>query len=140
MYKNRPNRIEYHYTYLQHIPIRDSYNLYLYVLFFKMGAVISRMLTSDEGSSLALSGKPTFNFKKGGGFRLKNKLRVATQRIQNFVKTGLKTTSWVVWVAGVSVVVLITPIAFQYEKECQLFEMQAQFFQAQQAANVPQLN
>ncbi|CDU19589.1 hypothetical protein YYC_01035 [Plasmodium yoelii 17X] len=140
MYKNQPNCIEYHYTYLQHIPIRDSYNLYLYVLFFKMGGVISRIVSNNEESSLALSGKPTLNFKKNEGFRIKNKLRMAKNRIQNFVKKGMKTTSWVVWVAGVSVVVLITPIAFQYEKECQLFEMQAQFFQAQQAANVPQLN
>lgn len=86
------------------------------------------------------SKKPSLTFKDTTSIKIKNKLTLAKRRLNNFFKTGMKATSWIVWVAGVSVVVLITPVVFQYEKECQLFEMQAQFFQAQQAANVPQLN
>ncbi|SBS84267.1 mitochondrial import receptor subunit TOM22, putative [Plasmodium ovale] len=140
MYKHNTYDNAYYYTYLQHIPIGDSYNIYLFVIYFKMGMVLSKIMTNSEESSMLLSKKTLLNFKKNDTSRIKNKLKLAKNRINNIMKKGFKTTSWVVWVAGVSVVVLITPIAFQYEKECQLFEMQAQFFQAQQAANVPQLN
>ncbi|CRG93015.1 mitochondrial import receptor subunit TOM22, putative [Plasmodium gallinaceum] len=105
-----------------------------------MGFILSKIKRKNEESDILVSKKPTFNFEKKDTVKIKNKLKLAKSRINNFIKKGIKTTSWVVWIAGVSVVVLITPIAFQYEKECQLFEMQAQFFQAQQAANVPQLN
>ncbi|SBT71632.1 mitochondrial import receptor subunit TOM22, putative [Plasmodium malariae] len=134
-----PNHNTYHNTYLQYIPIRDSYNLYLFIIYLKMGMIYSKILKANE-ENLLLSKKPVLNFKRNDTIKIKNKLRLAKNKINNFLKKGIKTTSWVVWIAGVSVVVLITPIAFQYEKECQLFEMQAQFFQAQQAANVPQLN
>ncbi|KJP87494.1 hypothetical protein AK88_02798 [Plasmodium fragile] len=105
-----------------------------------MGMVLSKISTNNEEGQLLLSKNGLLNFQKKDTVRFKQKLRNLKNRINGLLKKGFKTTSWVVWVAGVSVVVLITPIAFQYEKECQLFEMQAQFLQAQQAANVPQLN
>ncbi|KYO02443.1 putative mitochondrial import receptor subunit TOM22 [Plasmodium gaboni] len=105
-----------------------------------MGTALSKIITINEENRLLISNKPIFQLAHKDAVRMRNKLRVAKNRINNFLKKSIKTTSWVVWIAGVSVVVLVTPIAFQYEKECQLFEMQAQFFQAQQAANVPQLN
>ncbi|CAG9474822.1 mitochondrial import receptor subunit TOM22, putative [Plasmodium vivax] len=130
----------YYNTFQQDKPTVDAYSLYLFVIYLKMGMVFSRISTNDEEGRLLLSKNGILNFKKKDTVRFKQKFKILKNRINGFLKKGLKTTSWVVWVAGVSVVVLITPIAFQYEKECQLFEMQAQFLQAQQAANVPQLN
>ncbi|GAW81310.1 mitochondrial import receptor subunit TOM22 [Plasmodium gonderi] len=130
----------YYNTFQQDISLVDSYNLYLFVTYHKMGAILSKIASNNEEGRLLLSKNNLLNFKRKDSIRLKHKLKLLKNRINNIIKKGFKTTSWVVWVAGVSVVVLVTPIAFQYEKECQLFEMQAQFLQAQQAANVPQLN
>ncbi|VWU51735.1 mitochondrial import receptor subunit TOM22, putative [Hepatocystis sp. ex Piliocolobus tephrosceles] len=105
-----------------------------------MGVVYSKIKSFSNESSDVLALKPLAVFKQQDTIRVKHKLKLAKNKLQNILKKGFKTTSWILWVTGVSVVVLVTPIAFQYEKECQLFEMQAQFLQAQQAANVPQLN
>lgn len=105
-----------------------------------MGAFFSKVKKEDGEKQNILPKKPSLTLNENEPSILKNKLRTAKKRLDIFLKKGWTTTSWVVWITGVSLVVLVTPIAFQYEKECQLFEMQAQFFQAQQAANVPQLN
>eukprot|EP00389_Voromonas_pontica_P008364 GDKH01012680.1.p1 GENE.GDKH01012680.1~~GDKH01012680.1.p1 ORF type:complete len:82 (+),score=21.00 GDKH01012680.1:173-418(+) len=52
--------------------------------------------------------------------------------------TGLSfsTASWVssiVWVCATGFIVLGVPVFFQYEKECQMFDMHAQMMQAQQS-------
>lgn len=46
----------------------------------------------------------------------------------------------IAWTGVTSAIVLGAPVIFHYEKECQMFEIQAQFVQAQQAANAPVLN
>lgn len=105
-----------------------------------MGSIVSKMKKEDDDKTSLLPKKPSLNLNAKKPSKIKNKLKTVKNRLNNFLKKGWTTTSWIIWVTGVSLVVLVTPIAFQYEKECQLFEMQAHFFQAQQAANVPQLN
>ncbi|ANQ08706.1 Uncharacterized protein PCOAH_00029140 [Plasmodium coatneyi] len=140
MYLHHIYHRAYYNTFQQDRSSVDAYNLYLFVIYLKMGMILSKISTNDEEGRLLLSKNGLLNFQKKDTVRFRQKLKILKNRINVFLKKGFKTTSWVMWVAGVSVVVLITPIAFQYEKECQLFEMQAQFLQAQQAANVPQLN
>ncbi|CBZ53081.1 hypothetical protein NCLIV_028700 [Neospora caninum Liverpool] len=37
------------------------------------------------------------------------------------------------WVVSTAAITLAAPVIFHYEKECQMFETQAQFYQQQQA-------
>lgn len=56
----------------------------------------------------------------------------AQRRLRKAWATAYWFTSNTAWILATAGITLAAPIIFQYEKECQLFEMQAQFFQQQQ--------
>lgn len=68
------------------------------------------------------------------------KLKQAWNRLKKLTFNTWWIGKNVVWICVTSAIVLFAPVVFHYEKECQMFEMQAQMMQAQQALNAPALN
>lgn len=56
------------------------------------------------------------------------------KRLNRLWKNSYWLTSTVAWVTATAAITLAAPVIFHYEKECQLFETQAQFYQQQAAA------
>ncbi|CCF72932.1 mitochondrial import receptor subunit TOM22, putative (TOM22) [Babesia microti strain RI] len=71
---------------------------------------------------------------------IRHKLSVANHRLQKLISLGISTVGWILWIGGTSIVTLVGPVMFHYDRECQLLEMQQQIIQAQQAATTPILN
>ncbi|PFH33171.1 hypothetical protein BESB_083700 [Besnoitia besnoiti] len=57
----------------------------------------------------------------------------AQKRLNRLWANGYWLCSNVAWMAATAAITLAAPVIFHYEKECQLFETQAQFYQQQQA-------
>ena len=62
----------------------------------------------------------------------------ACRRLKQLFSTGYWLSSNLLWMTATSAICLIAPIIFYYERECQMFEMQQQFMEAQQAAAAAQ--
>ncbi|CDJ64587.1 hypothetical protein, conserved [Eimeria necatrix] len=74
-----------------------------------MGAVLSRQ------------------FREGPGAR-------ASRRLRRLCSSGYWLGSNLAWMAVTAAICLVAPVIFYYERECQMFEVQQQFMEAQQAA------
>uniref|UniRef100_A0A0G4FX73 Mitochondrial import receptor subunit TOM22 homolog n=1 Tax=Chromera velia CCMP2878 TaxID=1169474 RepID=A0A0G4FX73_9ALVE len=58
----------------------------------------------------------------------------AVNRLAKYSSVAWNWGSTALWVVCTSFIVLGVPVFFEYEKECQMFDMQAQMMQAQQNA------
>lgn len=64
--------------------------------------------------------------------RCSEKSKLVSRRVSALVGAFWSTAQTTVWTLATAALVLVAPVVFHYEKECQMFEMQAQFMQAQQ--------
>ncbi|KAL8454250.1 hypothetical protein Emed_000359 [Eimeria media] len=58
----------------------------------------------------------------------------ACRRLRRLWDTSYWLGSNITWMAATGAICLVAPVIFYYERECQMFEMQQQFMEAQQAA------
>ncbi|KAL8273863.1 hypothetical protein Esti_002186 [Eimeria stiedai] len=58
----------------------------------------------------------------------------ACRRLRRLWDTSYWLSSNITWMGATAAICLVAPVIFYYERECQMFEMQQQFMEAQQAA------
>lgn len=65
--------------------------------------------------------------------------KLVWNRMKTLVTNGWWLSRNAMWIAATSGIVLVMPVVFFYEQECQMLESQAQFEAMYKAANAPQL-
>ena len=64
-----------------------------------------------------------------------SKLSIAKRRLYKLIRQSWWFSGWTVWAAMTGSVVLLVPVLFEFERECQFFDQVHQMQQAQLASS-----